>query len=67
MVALIAAKLGQLQKGYPQEKGIDFDETLAPTCRMTTICSLCALAAHNAWNVHQLEIMTAFLNGDLHE
>ena len=34
-------------KGYAQEKGIDFDETFAPTCRMTTIQSICALAAHN--------------------
>ena len=54
-------------KGYAQEKGIDFDETFAPTCRMTTICSICALAANNGWNVHQLDIKTAFLNGDLHE
>eukprot|EP00250_Pteridium_aquilinum_P010876 c19689_g3_i1 orf=64-1296(+) len=34
---------------------------------MTTIRSICALAAHNGWNVHQLDIKTAFLNGDLHE
>ena len=54
-------------KGYAQEKGIDFDETFAPTCCMTTIHSICALAAHNGWNVHQLDIKIAFLNGDLHE
>ena len=54
-------------KGYAQEKGIDFEETFAPTCRMTTIHSICALAAYNGWNVHQLDIKTAFLNGDLHE
>ena len=34
---------------------------------MTTIRSICALVAHNGWNVHQLDIKTAFLNGDLHE
>ena len=54
-------------KGYAQEKGIDFDETFAPTCCMTTIRSICALAANNGWYVHQLDIKTAFLNGDLHE
>ena len=54
-------------KGYAQEKGIDFEETFALTCCMTTICSMCALAAHHGWNVHQLDIKTAFLNGDLHE
>ena len=55
------------EKGYAKEKGIDFDETFAPTCRMTTIRSMCALATHHGWNVHQLDIKTAFLNGDLHE
>ena len=67
MVALICYKARLVAKGYAQEKGIDFDETFAPTCRMTTIRSICALAAHNGWNVHQLDIKIAFLNGDLHE
>jgi hypothetical protein len=39
-------------KGYAQERDIDFDETFAPTCRMTTVRSICALAAHHGWNVH---------------
>ena len=34
---------------------------------MTTIRTICALAAHNGWNVYQLYIKTTFLNGDLHE
>ena len=34
---------------------------------MTTICSICAFAAYNGQNVHQLDIKIAFLNGDLHE
>ena len=54
-------------KGYAQEKGIDFEETFAPTCRMTTVQSICSLAAHYGWNIHQLDIKTTFLNGDLHE
>ena len=54
-------------KGYAQEKGIDFDETFAPTCCITTVRSICAIAAHRGWNVHQLDIKTTFLNGDLHE
>ena len=28
-------------KGQVQEKGIDFDETFAPTCHMTIVCSIC--------------------------
>ena len=53
-------KVRLVAKGYAQEKGIDFDETFAPTCRMTTIRSICALAAHNGWNVHQLDIRLLF-------
>ena len=34
---------------------------------MTIVHSICALAAHYDWNVHQLDIKIAFLNGDLHE
>ena len=54
-------------KGYAQREGIDYEETFAPTSRMTTICTVVALAAHKGWHVHQLEIKTAFLNGDLKE
>ena len=54
-------------KGYAQQHGIDYDETFAPTSRMTTIRSVIALAAHFDWHVHQLDVKTAFLNGDLHE
>ena len=54
-------------KGYAQQKGIDYEETFAPICRMTTVRILCALAAHFGWNVHQSDIVTAFLNGDIFE
>ncbi|MCO5559705.1 hypothetical protein L7F22_013306 [Adiantum nelumboides] len=54
-------------KGYAQQKGIDYEETFAPTCRMTTARFLCALAAHFGWDVHQSDIVTAFLNGDIIE
>ena len=66
MVALIAISKACV-KGYAQKKGIDFDETFAPTCHMTTIHSLCALVAHYGCNVHQLDIKRTFFNGDLHE
>ena len=33
-------------KGYAQKKGIDFNETFAPTCRMTNGRSICTLVAH---------------------
>ncbi|MCO5556285.1 hypothetical protein L7F22_009831 [Adiantum nelumboides] len=54
-------------KGYALQKGIDYDETFAPTSRASTVRSLVAIAAHHNWKVHQLDIKTAFLNGDLQE
>ena len=54
-------------KGYAQQYGIDYEETFAPTSRMTTIHIVVALATHLGWKVHQSDVITAFLNGDLHE
>ena len=54
-------------KGYAQKEGIDYEETFAPTSRITTIRCVIALATHNNWEVHQLDIKTAFLNGLLAE
>ncbi|MCO5566892.1 hypothetical protein L7F22_020575 [Adiantum nelumboides] len=54
-------------KGYAQQKGIDYDETFAPTSCASTVRSLVAIAAHHNWKVHQLDIKTTFLNGDLQE
>ena len=33
-------------KGYAQDKCIDFDETFAPTCRMTIVHSIYAITTH---------------------
>ncbi|MCO5604685.1 hypothetical protein L7F22_058855 [Adiantum nelumboides] len=54
-------------KGYAQQKGIDYEETFSPTCHMTTVNFLCALIAHFGWDVHQSDIVTDFLNGDIFE
>ncbi|MCO5558143.1 hypothetical protein L7F22_011720 [Adiantum nelumboides] len=51
-------------KGYAQQKGIDYEETFTPTWRMTIVHFLCALVAHFGQNVHQSNIVTAFLNGE---
>ncbi|MCO5581578.1 hypothetical protein L7F22_035466 [Adiantum nelumboides] len=54
-------------KVYAQRKGIDYDETFAPTSRASTVKSLVAIVAHHGWKVHQLDIKIAFLNGNLQE
>lgn len=54
-------------KGYVQEKGVDFDEVFAPVTRLETVRLLLALAAKNSWEVHHLDVKTAFLNGVISE
>ncbi|KAG8480142.1 hypothetical protein CXB51_024952 [Gossypium anomalum] len=54
-------------KGYSQQYGVDFDETLAPVARLDTIKLLFALAAQKKWQIHQLDVKSAFLNGFLKE
>lgn len=54
-------------KGYVQEQGVDFDEVYAPVTRLETVRLLLALAAKCEWEVHHLDVKTAFLNGDISE
>uniref|UniRef100_A0ACD5ZTS1 Uncharacterized protein n=1 Tax=Avena sativa TaxID=4498 RepID=A0ACD5ZTS1_AVESA len=54
-------------KGYAQRQGVDFDEVFAPVARMETVRVLLGLAAHGGWEVHHMDVKSAFLNGDLSE
>lgn len=54
-------------KGYVQEHGIDFDEVFAPVARIETIRLLVGFAAAKKWEIHHLDVKTAFLHGELIE
>jgi hypothetical protein len=54
-------------KGYTQKEGEDFFDTYSPVARMTTIRVLLSLAASYGLIVHQMDVKTAFLNGELDE
>ena len=43
-------------KGYAQQKGIDYEETFAPTSWMTTVRSVVSMDACFGWQMHQLYI-----------
>ncbi|GJU08319.1 ribonuclease H-like domain, reverse transcriptase, RNA-dependent DNA polymerase [Tanacetum coccineum] len=64
---IIKHKARLVAKGYIQQHGIDFEEVFAPVARMETIRLLLAIAANNKWEVHHLDIKSAFLHGDLKE
>ncbi|KAJ9558101.1 hypothetical protein OSB04_012715 [Centaurea solstitialis] len=52
-------------KGFKQQAGIDYDETFAPVARIEAIRIFLAYAAHKNFTVHQMDVKTAFLNGEL--
>lgn len=63
----VCQKARLVVKGCSQQKGIDYDETFAPVVRYTSLRFLFALAAKHKLLIHQLDAVTAFLNGDLQE
>ena len=50
---------------FSQKELVDYDDTFAPIAKWATIWTLFALAAQNGWEVHQMDVTTTFLNGDL--
>ncbi|GJW90409.1 ribonuclease H-like domain, reverse transcriptase, RNA-dependent DNA polymerase [Tanacetum coccineum] len=64
---IIKHKARLVAKGYIQEHGIDFEEVFAPVARMETIRLLLAIAANRKWEVHHLNVKSAFLHGELKE
>ena len=51
-------------KGFRQ-KGVDYFDTYAPVARITSIRVLFALASIHDLYIHQMDVKTTFLNGDL--
>ena len=54
-------------KGYTQKEEEDFFDTYSPVARIATIRVLLALAAFYGLHVHQMDVKTAFLYGELEE
>ena len=54
-------------KGFAQKYGIDYDETFSPVVRFSSIWALLAYAVQNDTLIHQMDVVTAFLNGKLDE
>jgi hypothetical protein len=54
-------------KGYAQVEGIDFEETFSPVARMEAIILFLAYSCFKNFKVYQMDVKSAFLNGDLKE
>ncbi|KAL4311612.1 hypothetical protein GQ457_01G021040 [Hibiscus cannabinus] len=54
-------------KGFRQIHGVDYDETFSPVAMFKSIRILLAVAAFHDYEIWQIEVKTAFLNGKLEE
>ena len=54
-------------KGYKETKGLDYYDTYSPMTRINSIRMVLTIAALRNLELHQMDVKTTFLNGDLDE
>jgi hypothetical protein len=54
-------------KGYHQVQGIDYNETFSPVVMLKSVRIMLAIAAFYDYEIWQMDVKTAFLNGFLKE
>eukprot|EP00253_Pinus_taeda_P026008 PITA_26008 len=64
---VIRNKVRLVCKGYAQQEGIDFEETFALVARLEAIQMFLALSSFQKFKIFQMDVKSAFLNGDLEE
>nr|GFA47802.1 hypothetical protein [Tanacetum cinerariifolium] len=64
---ILKNKARLVSRGYRQEEGIDFEESFSLVVRLEAIRIFLAYVAHKNMVVYQMDVKTAFLNGNLRE
>ena len=54
-------------KCFSQVQGVDYHETFAPVAKMDSIRLVLAISASKHWEVHHMDVKSAFMHGDIHE
>jgi hypothetical protein len=60
-------KVRIVARGFTQRAGVDYQEVFAPVANLESIFIICALAAKYDLELDQLDVSTAYLNGELEE
>lgn len=58
-------KVRLVARGFSQQYGMDYEDTLSPMANLTRIRVLLALAASKSWKLWQMDVSTIFLYGNL--
>ena len=64
---VVRYKARVVAKGFSQVPGQDFEVTFASVARLTTLRALLSMAAREDWTLHQVDVVGAYLRGDLSE
>ena len=56
-------KARQVAKGFKQTQGIDYDETFSPVAMLKSIRILIVIAAYHDYEIWEMDVNAAFLNG----
>jgi transposase InsO family protein len=54
-------------RGFTQTKGVDYFETYSSVASMTSMKMVLSIANEKDWDIHQLDIETAYLNAEVKE
>ena len=60
-------KVQIVARGFTQKEGIDYQEVFAPVANLDSVCTLIVLAAKHNLELDQIDVSTAYLNGELEE
>jgi hypothetical protein len=65
--AILKYKARVVAQGFTQIEGVDYDETFAPVAKLASLHTILALAAELDLEIHQMDVKSAYLNGELKE
>ena len=65
IVTIYKARL--VAKGFRQVQGVDYDETFSPVAMIKSVRIMLAIAAFYDYEIWQMDVKTAFLNGFIKE